>query len=102
MTTDLLMCAVQRCQQPAHLRDFCRLHYQRKMRNGSTDLNPNYNGEGHQGKGLGVIECSFCDKPVRDHKIGPCPVAGVQQFRGGAGIVEHSAERQEYRRRNRY
>ena len=97
-----MICVVQRCEQPAAMRDHCRLHYQRKMRTGSVELNPNYNGEGHQGKGLGVIECSFCDKPVRDHDIGPCPIAGVKQFRGGAGIVEMSSERKEYRRRNRY
>ncbi len=95
-----MICKEPRCDIPATIRGLCRLHYQRLMRTGNTHGHDRYNHEGHKGKGLGVVVCMFCDKPVRDHNIGPCPVAGVRQFRAGAGIVAMSKERQEYQRKN--
>ena len=96
-----MICKEPGCDIPATIRGLCRLHYQRMMRTGNTSGHDRYNHKGHKGKGLGTIACLFCQLPVRDHAIGPCPVAGVQQFRGGAGIVQMSKERRDEARRNR-
>ena len=47
-------------------------------------------------KGNGTIKCHFCGEPVRDHRIGPCPKAGVTHFNVAASRA--AVERRKYKR----
>lgn len=38
---------------------------------GRRTSNPSYGDNEY--KGAGIIKCAACDRPLRDHRIGPCP-----------------------------
>jgi hypothetical protein len=46
-------------------------------------------------RGLGVIKCRICDKPVRDHRIGRCPEALDQTLFRNALHPGRSREKEE-------
>jgi hypothetical protein len=49
--------------------------------------------------GNGRILCLLCDRPVVEHRIGPCPTAGVAQFAGTTSSPGAAAARKRRQRR---
>lgn len=82
-----VICEVSRCRRTILSSGLCTMHYSRRRRTGSSLGKSGRYEKGGYGtsdtSGLGVIKCFYCNEPVRDHKIRPCPSSGVSTFLTG-------------------
>ena len=96
-------CSVTQCPRVQHSSGLCFMHYQRRSRTGSPlgmSGVVEARNETANSKGLGKIKCAYCNKPVRDHEMRPCPTSGTDLLLTGEGVSDDGLRRRRYRKKS--